>query len=302
MRIAYFGNGARGIACFDALLEAGHDIAACICHTPDTDLARHAGERGVKVLAPARINDPEMAATLHALNAELFVLSGYNRILRRPIIGIPPRGCLNLHGGKLPEYRGCAPINWQIINGETTGGCAVLFVDEGIDTGDIVEEASYPIGPDDTAADVIARQLTLFPPMLLRALAAMENGTLRPRPQDPMAGGYYTRRYPRDGEIHWARDDAARIRNLIRALPPPDYPGAFTWFQGRKLIIARAEEITPPVYGIPGRVPLKRPGGIVVCCRDRALLITSARFEEETNFTNPAKFIPIGADLGGNAH
>ncbi len=117
-----------------------------------------------------------------------------------------------------------------------------------------------------------------------------------------MAGGYYTRRYPRDGEIHWERDDAGRIRNLIRALVPPDYPGAFTWFEGRKLIIARAEELSPPIYGVPGRVPLKRPGGIVVCCRDRALLVTHARFEDGATFTNPADFIPIGADLGAGTH
>ena len=144
---------------------------------------------------------------------------------------LPPLGTINLHGGKLPEYRGAAPINWQIINGETSGGCSIIYVDEGIDTGDIIAQEIYPIEAHDTHASILEKTLEIFPRLLIQVLEQIENGTVKAQKQDPHAGSYYIRRYPSDSEINWDRLTDIQVHNLVRGMFGP-YPGGI-FFSGR---------------------------------------------------------------------
>ena len=243
-------------------------------------------------------NDPGLVGRIARLKPDLMILAGYNQILRRPLLDIPPMGTINLHGGKLPEYRGVAPINWQIINGETTGGCCILFTDEGIDTGDVICQRYYDITETDTAATILEKTLDIFPRMLLECLHTMEDGKLQAEPQDRAAARYYTRRYPRDGKIDWYRSTDTQVYNLVRALVPP-YPGAFTVLHGRKVHISGAELYAETIRGVPGRIVFRRPEGVLVTTRDRAILITRVHGEdlEEIPARTFFRNVPLGTDF-----
>ena len=167
MRIVYFGNGSRGVKCLQTLVEHREEIIAVVGHpTPESDVVATGRKLGLPVFQPEKVNDTSFADAMAELRPDLNVLAGYNQILRKRIIEIPNKGTINLHGGKLPEYRGTAPINWQIINGETTGGCSIIYVDEGIDTGDIIVQEPYEIGLEDDAATIMQKTIEIFPKLL----------------------------------------------------------------------------------------------------------------------------------------
>ena len=165
MRLGYLGKGERAVRCIRALFDAGHDIQFVIAHSNEKKpflLEEIDKEHGVNFLTPDKINAPETISTIAGYTCEYLVMAGYTQILKKPLLASTDKGVINLHGGRLPEYRGGSPINWQIINGETYGECVIHLVDEGIDTGPILARQSYPIGPDDTAGIVTARTLKYF--------------------------------------------------------------------------------------------------------------------------------------------
>lgn len=297
MKIVYFGNGPRGLKCLETLIEAKENIVAVVGHPGEkSSVVEYAEHVGLPTFQPTNVNNSEFIEKLKRFQGQLFILSGYNQILKPKIINLPEKGCINLHGGKLPEYRGTAPINWQIINGEKIGGCCILYVDEGIDTGPIIVQKSYKISENDTSIDIVKKQLKLFPTMLLEVVKKIKEGTAKAVPQDKEKGCYYTRRYPRDGIINWETMTAQQVYNLVRALVDP-YPNAFTFLEGKKVRIRKARRIKPPIKSIPGRLPLKTSDGIIICCKDEGLLVTEVAFEEEKTTYNPKDVFHIGIDF-----
>ncbi len=300
MKILYFGKGIRGIKCLEALVEGGRrDEITGVVTSPGMmdEMAQKAKEMGFKILQPEKVNGEECIKEVSFLKPDIFILAGYSSILKKEILSIPPMGAINLHGGKLPEYKGVAPINWQIINGEARGGCVVLFVDEGIDTGDIIAQELYDITMEDTAATVLEKTLKLFPSMLVNALDEIEKGTVKRHTQDIFKGCYYTRRYPRDGKIVWKEMTAVQVYNLVRSLVKP-YPGAFFFHRGKKIIVNRAALLQEDIRGIPGRVSLFRGEGVIVIARDRGILIEEISLDGEMAGREPrAYFKSLGDDL-----
>ncbi|MCI0652580.1 MAG: methionyl-tRNA formyltransferase, partial [Planctomycetes bacterium] len=266
--------------CLDALLEANHFVAGVAGHFEEAapasanPLRAAAARHGLACFAPRDANAPEFAAEVERRTPDLIVLAGYARILRRPLWSIPPRGTINLHGGLLPHYRGASPINWQIINGEPVGGCAILYVDDGIDTGAVLCRRTYQIGGDMTAGDAQAVTLKLFPEMLVEVLARLERGDAPAEPQDLAAGCHYSKRYPWDGAIDWERHTDRQVHDLVRGLHGPGLPGAFTYLGGRKIGIHRTRLLEDEIRGASGRIALRRDGGVVVICANRGLLVT----------------------------
>ena len=296
MRIIFFGNGPRGVRCLEALVKNNREIIAVIGHKPNSDVIVCAQNLNIATWYPERINDSDFVARLQDLSPDLLVLAGYNQILHKTIIDMPRLGALNLHGGKLPEYRGVAPINWQIIRGETTGGCCVIFVDEGIDTGDIVERAFYEINENDTAGDLVDKQLKLFPDMLLRAVDAIENKTVKRVQQDADAGAYFTRRYAKDSYLDWTKLTAQEAHNLIRAMQGPGYPPAYCHYNGKTCMLHASLLLKENIQGSPGRIALKRKNGVIVLAKDRGLLLTRIAFEGQTR-KNPRRILNTGEDF-----
>lgn len=294
MKIVYFTKGIRGRRCLDAVLDEGYQVLAVVGVGKDPALAEIAEREGIPILIPENINTKDFAEKLRGLGADLFILSGYNKILRPLIFEIPPRETINLHGGKLPDYRGAAPINWQIIEGETEGGCAVIYVDEGIDTGDIIRQELYPIEPEDTHSSVLEKTLEIFPRLLLEVLKDIRENRVSVQKQDPLEGAYYTRRYPRDSRINWQTMTDVQIFNLVRGMHGP-YPAAFTYRGEVKVEIEEAGLLEEVIMGIPGRVPMFKDNAAVVLAQNRGLLIKKVAVAGKE--IKPGQIFKIGDDL-----
>jgi methionyl-tRNA formyltransferase len=294
MKIVYFSKGIRGATCLAHIIQAGYPVEAIIGVSPEKELESLSQKYQFPVIYPEKLNTTETEKVLKGYQPDLFILSGYNKILKSIILGIPPQGTINLHGGKLPEYRGAAPINWQIINGETTGGCSIIYVDEGIDTGDIIAQEYYPILPDDTHASVLEKTLEIFPPLLVKVLKEIEDGKTNPIPQDPLQGKYYCRRYPRDSKIKWAQMNDDQVHNLVRGMHGP-YPAAFTYKGDIKIEIDKTRLLEETIIGIPGRIPQKRGESMIVLARNRALLVEAITVEGKA--IAPSELLQIGDDL-----
>ena len=302
MRIVFMGNNPRGVACLQALLNANENVVGVVAH-PDAKqgiggdilVKDVALEWGTPLFQPENVNAPEFVEKLRVLEPDLIIMAGYNQIVKKQVIEIPPQGCINLHGGKLPDYRGTAPLNWAIINGETKGGLAIIFVDEGIDTGDIIRQAEFEIAETDTIADVIQKTIEIFPPMLLEVVNDIRNGTVTRTRQNPEEGAYYTRRYPRDGRIHWDRMTAKQVYDLVRALVRP-YPGAFTYVGERKLLIWKVSIPKMVIKGVPGRAALRQRDGVIVIAKDRGVLVEKVEWANG-EAVSPKKALPLKETL-----
>jgi methionyl-tRNA formyltransferase len=294
MNIVYFTKGTRGSECLSAILDAGYSVNCVVGVTREERIDELCNQSNIPLIFPEKINSPETLKILMSYDPDLFILSGYNKIIKLPVIQLPKLGTINLHGGKLPEYRGAAPINWQIINGETSGGCAIIYVDEGIDTGDIIAQEMYSIKPDDTHASILEKTLRIFPALLLSVLKKIEQGSVQAQKQDPLAGGYFCRRYPRDSQINWREMDDIQVHNLVRGMHGP-YPAAFTFSRDIKVEINKSQVLQETISGLPGRVPLKRGKDVVVIAKNRGILIQEISVNGKKE--NPGDFFNIGEDL-----
>ena len=285
MNIVYFGNNPRGTTCLEALHRSGFTPSAVVIHhgAPLTPGSVHAlaKQLGLPVYDPRHVNAPEFLEQVRDLQPDLMILAGYNQILKGDILRIPLKGTINLHGGYLPYYRGGSPINWQIINGETIGGCAILYVDKGIDTGDIITQELYEILPDVTAGEIVEKTLEIFPRLLIDVVKQIENGTVTATRQDPSLGVYYCKRYPQDGQIFWDRMTALQVHNLVRALNGQSLPGAFTFLNEEKIVIVRTRLLDSIIKGIPGRIALKWDEGIVIVAKDHGVLVTEVKIDNQ---------------------
>ena len=294
MNIIYFTKGVRGQVCLEAILDRGYQVTAVVAVQEEQDLSEITAKYGIPAIIPEQVNSEDFAQRLRDFDPDLFILSGYNQILRPLIFDIPPLGTINLHGGRLPQYRGAAPINWQIIQGEKQGGCAIIYVDEGIDTGDIIAQETYPITPQDTHASVLKKTLDIFPRLLVEVLENITAEWVTVTEQDPLAGRYYTRRYPRDSKINWREMTDVQVHDLIRGMHGP-YPAAFTYRGEKKVEIEESQLLDENISGIPGRVPMFREGSAVVLAKNRGLLVK--KLVVDGTEKTPADFLRIGDDL-----
>ncbi len=287
MKILVAGNKERGTACLEALIDAGFDVAAAVAHPfpgatpPVRSFAAAALAKGIPVLSPADINAEESCRALAGQGADLMVLSGYGPILEPSTIALFPRGCINTHAGKLPECRGSSPMNWALIHGWSSFTLSVIEVDAGVDSGPVLLDRTFPIGPDDSIADLQAIANREFPAMLVETLARMKDGRLEKRVQDEARAGYYPLRFPEDGFVLFDQLTAEEIHNRIRALTDP-YPGAHSFVNGRRVRLLASRRAKRNVFGEPGRVYEVSANGLLTCAKDRCLWIRKWRFEGET--------------------
>jgi methionyl-tRNA formyltransferase len=226
---AYSEVGAR---CLSALLAGGVDVRLVVTHEDDpqehrwfasvADIARTAG---CPVVTPADPSEPEVLAAIAAIDPEFIFSFYYRRMLPTAILSLARRGALNMHGSLLPQYRGRAPVNWAVLNGETQTGASLHYMVAKPDAGPLVDQEAVPIGPDDTAFEVADRVASAAVITLERALPGLLAGTAPAIPLDLSAGSYFGGRKPADGELQldWP---SLRFHDLVRAVAPP-FPGAF---------------------------------------------------------------------------
>jgi methionyl-tRNA formyltransferase len=259
-----------------------------------------ATELGLPLLKPERVNDPASVEALRALGADLFAVVAFGAILSRELLGVPRLGCINLHGSLLPDYRGAAPVQQALWDGRAATGVTTLWMDEGVDTGDLALQRWLAIAPEDDAGTLAARLAALGAPLLTDTLVLAHAGRSPRRPQ-PGEGSATRRLAKRDGEVEWSLD-AATVWNRQRAVTP--WPGASTGWEGRRLALLRTRpRDLLPAAEAPGTVLESDGEGVVVACGRGTLLIERVQPEgrrpmDAAEWARGAR-LETGARLGG---
>lgn len=250
-----------GYRCIQELLDQGAQISLIFSHadSPTEEIwfqsVRGLAERhGIPCLT-TDINLPENVERVRAI-APAFIFSFYYRtMIKADVLAIPRLGALNLHGSYLPRYRGRVPVNWAVINGETETGATLHYMVEKPDAGDIVDQERVGIAFSDTAQDVFGKVTDAAVAVIARAWPLLRDGQAARIPMNLSEGNYCGGRKPADGRIDWTKS-ALQIYNLIRGVTHP-YPGAFTWLDGKKVIIWQARPVEGS--GQPGRILSQNP-------------------------------------------
>jgi methionyl-tRNA formyltransferase len=279
VRIVFMGSGAFAIPSLEALLAAGHDVAAVVTQ-PDREKGRglHASSPPVKtaalehhlpVLQPRKVREPEAQAALRALAPELQVVAAYGQILPQSVIDIASRGTVNVHGSLLPRYRGAAPVQWAIARGETETGVTTMLIDAGLDTGPTLLARSTPIGEEETAPELESRLARMGGEVLVETVAGLADGSVRPVPQDEGRATLAPLLKKEDGRVDW-RGSARAIERFIRAFQP--WPGMTAALGGRALKLWRARVAPGSTQAAVGTVIGIDRESIVVACGEATAL------------------------------
>jgi methionyl-tRNA formyltransferase len=241
MRVVFMGTPDFAVPALQVLAANGYEIAGVFTQ-PDRPAGRGknlkpspvkvaAQELGLAVYQPEKVKTPEAIELLKSLNPEAIIVVAYGQILSKEILGLPRYGCINVHASLLPDWRGAAPIHWSIIQGDTKTGVTIMQMNEGLDTGDMMMKAEYPISEEATTGEVHDALAHLGGELLLKTLSALEKGELQAVPQVGETR-YATLLKREHEEIRWTKS-ALDIHNLIRGLNP--WPGSFTVFRGESL-------------------------------------------------------------------
>jgi methionyl-tRNA formyltransferase len=260
MRVIFFGTPDFAVPSLKVLLESGEDIAAVVTQ-PDRTKGRGrilssppvkelAVSRGLRLIQPAEIRSPAFAEELSSLSPDVIAVVAYGRIVPPSILKLPPLGCVNVHASLLPKYRGAAPVQWAIINGEKKTGITTMLMDEGLDTGDILLQEETEISENDDARSLGARLSVMGASLLSRTLEGLKNGSVEPSPQSGEPS-YAPTLKKEDGRIDWSLS-AGKLFNFIRGTYP--WPGAYCHFQGERVSIVRASVAESRGNCAPGTV------------------------------------------------
>lgn len=299
MRVVYVGTGAIGLPAYEALAGSSHEIVAVVTQ-PDRPAGRGlelkaspikqaALRRHHWVFQPERINQESAVEQLRHLAPDVMVVCAYGQILRPAVLGIPRLGCLNLHASLLPRHRGASCIQAAILAGDTETGMTLMWMDEGLDTGDILLQNRVGIGPEETAGELHDRLAAIAAPLLLDGLSLLEKGQAPRHAQESSLATYAPRLSRDSGALDWSRS-AAEIARQVRAMNP--WPGTFTHWQGegRKWMIKiwRAQELPAVEGAIPGKVLEVIEAGVRVACGTGSLLVTEMQVEGRSRLSASA--------------
>ena len=260
------------VGALKALAENGYEIAGVVTQ-PDkprgrgkassmTPVKEAALELGLTVYQPSRVREQSFMDTVRALNPDVIVVSAFGQIIPKALLELPRYGCVNIHASLLPKYRGAAPIQWAVMDGEPVSGVTIMQMDEGLDTGDMLAKTEVPLEPDETGGSLFDKLSRAGAELLIRTLPALEQGTLTPEKQPLESPTAYARMIRKeDGRIDWNLE-AEAIERRIRGLNP--WPSAYTELTGKILKIWRAEVLPKESGQTPGTVTEAGKGGFCV--------------------------------------
>ena len=302
-RCVLFAYHEAGYACMEALLDLGAPITGLFTHRDAIDeeiwwrsCAELAAAHGIPVHTPEKLDDAALAE-VRRCRPDVIYSAYYRSLLPAAILEIAPLGAYNLHGSLLPSYRGRAPVNWMLVNGESEGGMTLHHMVARADAGDIVAQRAVAIGDDDTALTLYRKIVPLGAALIREFHPLIVAGRAPRHAQDLSRGSYCGRRRPEDGRIDW-QWPARRIFNLVRAVTHP-YPGAFCFVGGRKLFIWQTRIAAESGGGGQGGTILGRgsDGEVEVAAGDGRLLISRAQFENQAENSAASVFGEL-ADRG----
>lgn len=287
MKILFMGTPDFAAESLKALVKAGIDVRAAVSQ-PDkpkgrghklqpTDVKLAAEEAGIPVYQPETLKNGELQGLLDEIQPELIVVAAYGKILPEYILNYPKYGCINVHASLLPKYRGAAPIQWAVINGEKETGVTIMQMEKGLDTGDMLIMEKTEIGQYETAGELFERLAKIGGELLVKAVGEIEKGNITPIPQNHSEHTYAPMISKETGKIDWSKD-AAEISKLICGMNP--WPAAHTLYNGETVKIYEsviAEE--RGAFGTPGEILGADKGkGLKVAAGDGALYIKTAQF------------------------
>ena len=250
MKVVFMGTPDFAVGALQAIIDAGHEVLLVVTQ-PDREKGRGkevqftpvkecAVKAGIEVFQPVKIKTPEAVAKLKEYDADIFVVAAFGQILSQEILDMPKFGCVNIHASLLPKYRGAAPIQWSILDGEKETGVTIMQMNAGLDTGDILLQRKFDIADDETGESLFDRLAVLGAETIVEALPLIEAGKLTPIPQDDAASTYAGMLKKDMGLIDWTWD-AGKIERYVRGLN--SWPSAYTYINGKQLKIWGAEVI-----------------------------------------------------------
>lgn len=309
MRIVFMGTPDFSVPALKALVEAGHQVIAVVTQ-PDKPKGRgkevqmtpvkiQAMEYGIPVYQPAKVREASFVEVLKGLEADVYVVIAFGQILPKAVLELPKYGCINIHASLLPKYRGAAPIQWCVIDGEGETGITTMMMDVGLDTGDMLEKAVIPIEEKETGGSLHDKLSMAGGDLILSTLKKLEEGTLVRTPQTDEGTCYAKMLTKSLGDIDW-NQDAVSIERLIRGLNP--WPSAYTMWNGKTIKIWAADVIAgreaaeflsesgvPAETGTaPGTVVCSDKRGLVVCTGGGLLSIRELQMEGKKRMDTPA--------------
>ena len=294
-RIVFMGTPEFAVPSLEALLRSGSQVAAVVTgadkprgrgrEVSPTPVKSAALKRGLPVLQPESLTEPAFAAALRDIAPDLIVVVAF-RILPPPVFSIPRLGSFNLHASLLPRYRGAAPINWAIINGDTETGATTFFLEERVDTGTMILQAKTPISPEDDAGSLHDRLSCLGADLVVETVRRIEQGSANTSPQDPALATGAPKIRKEDCRVVWDRPPD-RVRNLIRGLSP--HPAAWTMHDGRVVKLFCSNVHDQEQRGKSGTVSIEGESLLVQCAGGR-LRLTELQLEGRKRMTT-AEFL-----------
>lgn len=301
MNIIYMGTPEFAAPILESLHTAGHNIDLVISQ-PDkpkgrgkklqaTPVKEKALKLGLEVYQPENVNDEEAISTIKSINPDIIVVAAYGQILKTELLNLPKYGCINVHASLLPKYRGAAPINWAIIDGETETGVTIMKMEEGLDTGDMILKGKIEISDDDDYITMHDKVANLGAKLILEAIEVIENGKAIYRPQDSSKSSYAPMIFKNTGKIDWSKS-GRDIFNLVRALRP--WPVAFTDYDGVNIKIHRVEFLEKANDEPQGKVLKVSKEGIYVSVNDGYIIIKELQFPGK-------KVLSVSQYLAGNS-
>jgi methionyl-tRNA formyltransferase len=299
MRIVFMGTPDFAVGSLRALVQAGHEVVLAVTQ-PDKPQGRKqllvepavktaAKELGIPVFQPRRVREPQALEEIKSYGPELIVVAAFGQILPKELLDMPHYGCINVHASLLPKYRGAAPIQWAILNGDALTGVTIMRMDVGLDTGDMIAKTELAIDPEDTGGTLFDRLATAGAKLLVDTIPSIADGTAVYTPQDPALATKVGQISKKDGEIDFTRS-ARQIADQVRGLNP--WPSAYTYLSGKTLKIWSATAV-PGKNGRPGEITEITKNSFSIQTGDGILVCHEVQLEGK-------KRMPAGDFLRGN--
>lgn len=287
MKIVFMGTPDYAATALEAILQAGYEVTGVVCQ-PDKPKGRSGAlaacpvkecalKYNLPVFQPERIKRPEAVAELKKFPADVFVVAAFGQILSEEILTMPKYGCINIHASLLPKYRGAAPIQWCIVDGEKETGVTIMQMDAGIDTGDILFTKKVEITEEETGGSLFDKLSQAGAELIVEALPKIEAGEVNPVKQDEALSNYARMLKKEDGQINWKRP-AEEIGRQVRGMDP--WPSAYTYYKGKQFKIWKAQAVEGGTEGLqPGTIAQIEKQGIWIACGSGMLQVTEAQLE-----------------------
>ncbi len=301
IRTIFMGTAAFAVPSLEALINSNFIDVVAVVTQPDKPAGRSLKIQpsaikqvalgfNIPILQPEKAKDEKFITQLAELNPQLIVVAAYGQILPPAILNLATFGCINVHASLLPKYRGAAPIQWSIINGESETGITIMKIDEGLDSGPILTQKSIPIEPDDTAQTLHDKLASMGSELLIQTIPPYVNGNLMPRLQDHSQATYAPKITKEHARIDW-NISAGAIVNRIRAFTP--YPGAYTFINdGAKKTMLKIWQAIPLEESrtVPGSIMSVQKDSFIISCGVGSLKVTVVQ-PESSRVMNVANFL-----------